>query len=169
VSRFYSFCVVSGSGCSPSWILAASVHVARRFFFRIIFGLGFCFAERAVILVFQPTVFSKSGSELAIFVRIRRSARWLFRARDLLSDFLIFPSVRAQGPVSSYFSAWSVLLACIPHGHGFILFPACLTFCCFGFSESVSCCEHLVNLLFFLVQQESTLFILPDRLLSPQF
>jgi hypothetical protein len=39
VSHFYSFYVVSRSGCSPSWILASSAHAARRFFFRIIFGL----------------------------------------------------------------------------------------------------------------------------------
>jgi hypothetical protein len=153
----------------PSWILAALAHVARRFFFRIIFGLGFCFTERAVILVFQLFVFSKSGSEPVIFVRIHRSARWLFRAGDLLTGFLIFPSVRAQGPVSSYFSAWSVLLACIPHGHDFVLFPACLTFAVLDLVNLVSSCEHLVNSFFFLVQQESTLFILPDRLLSPQF
>jgi hypothetical protein len=49
-----------------------------------------------VILVFQLFVFSKSGSEPVIFVRIHRSARWLFRAGDLLTGFLIFPSVRAQ-------------------------------------------------------------------------
>jgi hypothetical protein len=89
--------------------------------------------------------------------------------RPMLTGLLIFPSVRAQGLVSSYFSAWSVLLACIPHGHGFVPFPACLTFAVFDLVNLVSCCEHLVNLFFFLVQQESTLFILSDQLLSPQF
>jgi hypothetical protein len=87
--------------------------------------------------------------------------------RPMLTGFLIFPSVRAQGPVSSYFSAWSVLLTCIPHRHGF--FPASLTFVVLDLVNLVSCCEHLVNLFFFLVQQESTLFILSDQLLSPQF
>jgi hypothetical protein len=165
VSRFYSFCVVSRSGCSRlGRVGPCCPEIFLPHHFRSWFLL-----QRAVILVFQLFVFSKSGIEPVIFVRIHRSARWLFRAGDLLTGFLIFPSVRAQGPVSSYFSAWSVLLACLPHGHDFVLFPACLTFAVLDLVNLVSSCEHLVNSFFFLVQQESTLFILPDRLLSPQF
>jgi hypothetical protein len=63
VSCFYSFCVVSRSGCSPSWILSASTHVSWRFFFRIIFSLGFCFTERAVIFIFVFLLHSIPSSQ----------------------------------------------------------------------------------------------------------